>query len=275
MSASMVVPPPECCAIADLRHHGRGGRMHGHSSRMRIRSSNPFAALIAIGAPKWEERKKDPEERHQCAAGVRPRWSRGEPASSCERAVKSGGGNGQDRTGSAGIGRSRVATHWGRIDMEFVHRRTACRLVPSDETPLANYVINNYCTVGGGSPSVTEYRQRPLFLVGGRHDRQSSKGSRFRQDRGSSFAGAFHLDQEVREGAQEQLPALYRIPAARAGGLSAAWVTSSVTPMLGHHLRAGRRPISTRPGIARRTPMSSSLVVRPRSMSSVPMCWIP
>lgn len=48
----------ECCVIADLRHHGRGGRMLWPLVEDALRSSNPFNALIAIGAPKWEERKR-------------------------------------------------------------------------------------------------------------------------------------------------------------------------------------------------------------------------
>lgn len=51
-------PATECCVIADLRHHGRGGRMLWPLVEDALRSSNPFNALIAIGAPKWAERKR-------------------------------------------------------------------------------------------------------------------------------------------------------------------------------------------------------------------------
>lgn len=47
-----------CCVIADILHHGRGGKMTWPVIQDALRSKNPFAELIAIGAPKWNERKQ-------------------------------------------------------------------------------------------------------------------------------------------------------------------------------------------------------------------------
>lgn len=46
-----------CCVIADIRHHGRGGKMTWPLIQEALSASKPFDALIAIGAPKWAERK--------------------------------------------------------------------------------------------------------------------------------------------------------------------------------------------------------------------------
>ena len=51
-------PAAQCCAIADLLHHGRGGKMVWTLVAEALQSSDPFNRLIAIGAPKWEERKR-------------------------------------------------------------------------------------------------------------------------------------------------------------------------------------------------------------------------
>jgi hypothetical protein len=47
-----------CCVIADILHHGRGGKMTWPLIHDALKAAKPFEALIAIGAPKWEERKK-------------------------------------------------------------------------------------------------------------------------------------------------------------------------------------------------------------------------
>lgn len=46
-----------CCVIADLLHHGRGGRTLWSSVSRALASNDPFEALIAIGGPQWAERK--------------------------------------------------------------------------------------------------------------------------------------------------------------------------------------------------------------------------
>jgi hypothetical protein len=48
----------QACVIADILHHGRGGNMTWPLVDEALRSAHPFDNLIAIGAPKWEERKK-------------------------------------------------------------------------------------------------------------------------------------------------------------------------------------------------------------------------
>jgi hypothetical protein len=48
----------QCCVVADILHHGRGGRIAWTSIADAIRSSRPFENLVAIGAPKWDERKR-------------------------------------------------------------------------------------------------------------------------------------------------------------------------------------------------------------------------
>lgn len=47
----------QCCVVADILHHGRGGRIAWSLITDAIRSSRPFDNLIAIGAPKWDGRK--------------------------------------------------------------------------------------------------------------------------------------------------------------------------------------------------------------------------
>lgn len=47
----------ECCVIADLLHHGRGGRVVWASISKALASSDSFARLIAIGGEQWKERK--------------------------------------------------------------------------------------------------------------------------------------------------------------------------------------------------------------------------
>lgn len=50
-------PADQCCVIADILHHGRGGKMTWPLVDEALKGSKPLDALIAIGAPKWEERK--------------------------------------------------------------------------------------------------------------------------------------------------------------------------------------------------------------------------
>lgn len=45
-----------CCVIADILHHGRGGRMTWPLIDEALKKSRPLEALLAIGAPKWKER---------------------------------------------------------------------------------------------------------------------------------------------------------------------------------------------------------------------------
>lgn len=47
----------ECCVIADLLHHGRGGRDVWTSITSALSSGNAFDRLVAIGGAKWAERK--------------------------------------------------------------------------------------------------------------------------------------------------------------------------------------------------------------------------
>ncbi len=50
-------PAALCCVIADLLHHGRGGRAVWTSVANALASANPFDSLIAIGGAQWAERK--------------------------------------------------------------------------------------------------------------------------------------------------------------------------------------------------------------------------
>jgi hypothetical protein len=47
----------QCCVIADILHHGRGGKIAWTLISDAIHSNKPFDNLIAIGAPRWKERK--------------------------------------------------------------------------------------------------------------------------------------------------------------------------------------------------------------------------
>lgn len=47
----------ECCVIADLLHHGRGGRVVWTSVAKALSSADPFERLVAIGGNQWAERK--------------------------------------------------------------------------------------------------------------------------------------------------------------------------------------------------------------------------
>jgi hypothetical protein len=51
-------PGDQCCVIADILHQGRGGKMTWPLIDSALKSSKPFESLIAIGAPKWNGRKK-------------------------------------------------------------------------------------------------------------------------------------------------------------------------------------------------------------------------
>jgi hypothetical protein len=48
----------QCCVIADILHQGRGGKMTWPLVADALASSKPFDSLVAIGAPKWDGRKK-------------------------------------------------------------------------------------------------------------------------------------------------------------------------------------------------------------------------
>jgi hypothetical protein len=50
-------PASECCVIADILHHGRGGKMKWPLIDAALKGPKPFAALVAIGAPQWDGRK--------------------------------------------------------------------------------------------------------------------------------------------------------------------------------------------------------------------------
>jgi hypothetical protein len=67
----------QCCAIADILHHGRGGTIAWSLIANALRTANPFDSLIAIGAPKWNERKRTLKTniRANPAMSAR-RWSR-------------------------------------------------------------------------------------------------------------------------------------------------------------------------------------------------------
>jgi len=50
-------PAAQCCVIADILHHGRGGTTAWTKIKTAVNSANPFDSLIAIGAAKWNGRK--------------------------------------------------------------------------------------------------------------------------------------------------------------------------------------------------------------------------
>ncbi|OYZ14168.1 MAG: hypothetical protein B7Y35_10280 [Sphingomonadales bacterium 28-64-96] len=70
-------PADQCLVIADILHHGRGGKMTWPLVAEALASPTPLAKLIAIGAPQWDGRKatlkKAIAARSQLAA---KRWSR-------------------------------------------------------------------------------------------------------------------------------------------------------------------------------------------------------
>lgn len=49
-------PAKQCCVIADILHHGRGGRETWPKIDRALRQSDPYEALLTIGLPKWKER---------------------------------------------------------------------------------------------------------------------------------------------------------------------------------------------------------------------------
>ena len=51
-------PATQCCVIADVLHHGRGGKNPWPLIDAALKSAKPFEALVEIGAPTWNERKK-------------------------------------------------------------------------------------------------------------------------------------------------------------------------------------------------------------------------
>ena len=46
----------ECCVIADLLHHGRGGRTLWAAVSRALSAADPFEALVAIGGTQWHDR---------------------------------------------------------------------------------------------------------------------------------------------------------------------------------------------------------------------------
>lgn len=50
-------PADQCLVIADILHHGRGGKMTWPLVGEALASSQPLSRLIAIGAPQWDGRK--------------------------------------------------------------------------------------------------------------------------------------------------------------------------------------------------------------------------
>lgn len=70
-------PADQCLVIADILHHGRGGKMTWPLVAEALASPTPLAKLIAIGAPQWDGRKATLKK----AIAARPilaakRWSR-------------------------------------------------------------------------------------------------------------------------------------------------------------------------------------------------------
>jgi len=49
-------PATQCCVMADILHHGRGGKKAWSKIKAALANADPFSALIAIGNPKWAER---------------------------------------------------------------------------------------------------------------------------------------------------------------------------------------------------------------------------
>lgn len=45
-----------CCVIADILHHGRGGRMTWPLIDESLKSAKPLEALLSIGVPPWKDR---------------------------------------------------------------------------------------------------------------------------------------------------------------------------------------------------------------------------
>ena len=48
-----------CCVIADILHQGRGGKMTWPLIDAALKSANPLPKLIAIGAPRYKERRSE------------------------------------------------------------------------------------------------------------------------------------------------------------------------------------------------------------------------
>lgn len=70
-------PADQCLVIADILHHGRGGKMTWPLVAEALASPTPLVKLIAIGAPQWDGRKATLKK----AIAARPilaakRWSR-------------------------------------------------------------------------------------------------------------------------------------------------------------------------------------------------------
>jgi len=70
-------PARECCVIADILHHGRGGSTTWPQIDAAVKTSDPYGSLLKIGSPLWDERLKTLRK----AINDRPdflqlRWSR-------------------------------------------------------------------------------------------------------------------------------------------------------------------------------------------------------
>lgn len=67
----------QCCVIADILHHGRGGKMTWPLIDDALKSSKPFESLVAIGAPKWDSRKNTLKAAIKARPGfLTKEWSR-------------------------------------------------------------------------------------------------------------------------------------------------------------------------------------------------------
>jgi hypothetical protein len=69
-------PASQCCVIADILHQGRGGKMTWPLIDAALKSAKPFEALVAIGAPKWDDRKKKLKDAINARPIAAKSWSR-------------------------------------------------------------------------------------------------------------------------------------------------------------------------------------------------------
>jgi hypothetical protein len=63
-------PATQCAVIADILHHGRGGKMTWPLIGDALASAKPYDALLKIGLPRWKERLKT----LRAAIDVRPEF---------------------------------------------------------------------------------------------------------------------------------------------------------------------------------------------------------
>ncbi|WP_310496185.1 hypothetical protein [Sandarakinorhabdus sp.] len=67
----------QCLVIADILHHGRGGKMTWPLVGEALASTQPLARLIAIGAPQWDGRKATLKKAIAARPGLaQRRWNR-------------------------------------------------------------------------------------------------------------------------------------------------------------------------------------------------------